>query len=170
MKKLIVIAIAIFGFSAVSFGQVGSPGAITATATAGAIVVTPLSIEKTADLNFGNVAVNSALGTAVITPLGVRSRTGGVSLPANVGSPSVATFTVAGQSGYAYTFTLPSSATTVTSGENTMTVDNWQTDAGTVITGGSVTVNVGATLNVKASQPAGTYLSATPFTVTINYN
>jgi hypothetical protein len=38
------------------------------------------------------------------------------------------------------------------------------------LTGGTETLRVGATLNVGASQPAGTYVSGTPFTVTVNYN
>ena len=53
-----------------------------------------------------------------------------------------------------------------------MTVDTWTstpTPTGT-LTGGSQTLNVGATLNVPASSPSGVYTSATPFNVTVNYN
>jgi hypothetical protein len=38
------------------------------------------------------------------------------------------------------------------------------------LTAGTQTLNVGATLNVAAAQPAGVYLSGTPFDVTVNYN
>ena len=38
------------------------------------------------------------------------------------------------------------------------------------LTGGTDVLTVGATLNVGAAQPAGTYTSATGFTVTVNYN
>jgi hypothetical protein len=38
------------------------------------------------------------------------------------------------------------------------------------LTGGSEVLNVGATLNVGAAQPAGTYTNAAGFTVTVNYN
>jgi hypothetical protein len=53
-----------------------------------------------------------------------------------------------------------------------MTVTTFTSDpAGTgTLTGGSEVVNVGATLNVSAGQPAGTYVSGTPFDVTVNYN
>ena len=37
------------------------------------------------------------------------------------------------------------------------------------LTGGTQTLNVGATLNVAAAQPAGTYVSGA-FDVTVNYN
>ncbi|HBC79095.1 MAG TPA: hypothetical protein DCZ51_10735, partial [Bacteroidales bacterium] len=69
--------------------------------------------------------------------------------------------------------TLPAAATTITSGANTMTVDTWTSSpsgTGTLSAGGSQALTVGATLNVGASQPAGTYVSGTPFTVTVNYN
>jgi hypothetical protein len=38
------------------------------------------------------------------------------------------------------------------------------------LTGGTQNLNVGATLNVAAAQPAGLYTSTTGFTVTVNYN
>lgn len=41
---------------------------------------------------------------------------------------------------------------------------------GTIDGTGSQTLNVGATITVAASQPAGVYVSATPFDVTVNYN
>ncbi len=53
-----------------------------------------------------------------------------------------------------------------------MTVDTFtSTPSGTgSLAGGSQTLSVGATLHVAAAQAAGTYTSATPFTVTVNYN
>lgn len=146
----------------------------TASATATATIVAPISITKDVDMNFGIVSVQSTTGgTVVLTPAGVRSTTGGVTLPAAGGTVTAASFTVAGVSGYTYNITLPSSALTITSGSNTMTVTNFTSDpAGTngLLTGGEQTLNVGATLNVTAAQPAGTYVSGTPFNVTVNYN
>ena len=40
----------------------------------------------------------------------------------------------------------------------------------TFITIGTQTLNVGATLNVTAAQPAGSYTNATGVPVTVNYN
>jgi hypothetical protein len=145
----------------------------TASATATATIVTPISIVKDVDMNFGNVAVQSTTGgTVVLAPAGTRTRTGGVTLPTTGGTVTAASFTVSGTSGYSYAITLPSTALTITSGANTMTVTTFTSDpSGTgTLTGGEQVVNVGATLNVAAGQPAGTYVSATPFDVTVNYN
>jgi hypothetical protein len=54
-----------------------------------------------------------------------------------------------------------------------MVVDNFTSfpaTTGTLDALGVQTVNVGATLNVDASQAPGTYTSAVPFEVTVNYN
>lgn len=145
----------------------------TATATATATIVTPISITKDVDMNFGNVAVQSTTaGTVVLTPAGIRSATGGVTLPTTGGTVAAASFTVNGTSGYTYAITLPSTPLTITSGGNTMTVSTFTSDptpTGT-LTGGTEVLNVGATLNVGAAQAAGTYVSGTPFDVTVNYN
>jgi hypothetical protein len=145
----------------------------SATATATATIVTPISITKNTDMNFGNVAVQSTNGgTVVMTPASVRSATGGVTLPTTAGTVTAASFTVNGTAGYTYTITLPSSPLTITNAGNTMTVTNFTSSpSGTgTLTGGTQTLNVGATLNVAAAQPAGVYISGTPFTVTVNYN
>src|SRR5678816_3955366 len=84
----------------------------SATATATATIITPITITRTTDMNFGNVAVQAATGgTVVITPAGLRSATSGVTLPATAGTVSAAAFTVAGQAGYTYAITLPTSLT-----------------------------------------------------------
>ena len=165
MKKLLALFVVVLGFSAASFAQV------TATATASAAIVSPIAITKTIDMNFGNVAVNNLPGTVVLPTSGARTRTGGVTLPAVPGTVATAEFTVTGTPGYAYTFTLPAGATTVTNGTGgSMTVDTWTSDAGASLVGGTQTVKVGATLNVAGSQAPGIYTSATAFSVTVNYN
>jgi hypothetical protein len=165
--KLAFAAIALIGFSSSSFAQA------TATATATATIVTPISITKTVDMNFGNLAVQTATGgTVVLTPAGVRSVTGGVTMPAVFGTVTAATFTVNGQGTYTYAITLPAAATTLTSGANTMTATTFTSNpsATGVLAAGTQTLNVGATLNVAAAQAAGLYVSGTPFSVTVNYN
>jgi hypothetical protein len=170
MKKMIkffAIAILFFGFTAGTFAQV------SATATATATIVTPIAIVNAANMNFGNVAVSASLGTVVLAPAGTRTATGGVTLPVVTGTVAAGSFTVSGQANYTYAITLPAAATTITSGANNMTVDTWTsnpTPTGTLNGSGSQTLNVGATLHVGANQAAGTYVSGTPFTVTVNYN
>jgi hypothetical protein len=167
MKKLLALAVVILGFTAVSFAQV------SATATASGTIVSPIAIANAGNLNFGNVAVSATAGTVILAPAGTRTITGGVTLPAVPGTVTAAHFAVTGSQNYTYAITLPSTPTTVTSGANTMTVNAFTstpTTTGTLDGSGAQTVDVGATLNVGAAQASGTYLSATPFTVTVNYN
>ncbi len=145
----------------------------SATAPASATIVTPITITKTTDMNFGNVAVQAATGgTVVMTPAGSRSATLGVTLPGTPGTVSAASFTVNGEAGYTYAITLPVSVTISDNASHSMTVNTFTstpTPTG-LLTGGTQTLDVGATLNVAAGQAAGTYTSGTPFTVTVNYN
>ena len=169
MKKILVLLAVAAGFATTANAQA------TASATATAVIISPITITKTVDMHFGNVAVGALAGTVVLDPAGTRTATGGVTLPAVAGTPAAAEFVVSGEATYTYDIFLPSSAVTITSGSNTMTVDQFTsnpTTSGTLSAGspGSQTVNVGATLNVGAAQAAGTYVSGTPFDVTVNYN
>ena len=165
--RIIALALLLTGISISTFAQV------SATANASATIVTPIAISKTVDMNFGNVAVSATAGTVVLTPAGSRSLTGGVTLPTIAGTVAAASFNVTGANNYTYTITLPSTALPITSGANTMSVNSFTSNpatTGTLSATGSQTLNVGATLNVSASQAAGSYTSVTPFTVTVNYN
>ena len=177
MKKLIVFAIAILGFTAVSFGQV--PVGVSATATASGTIIQPIKITKTVDMNFGNVAVSASGGTVVLTPASSRTTTGGVTLPAfALGTVTAAAFDIEGAPNYTYNITVPNTTTVVTNNVGspaaTMDVTTFLSDptpAGKLDgTNGKQTIHVGATLAVAANQAAGTYLSGNPFTVTVNYN
>ena len=165
--RIIALAMLLLGISISTFAQV------SATASASATIVTPIAINKTVDMNFGNVAVSTAAGTVIMTPTGSRSMTGGVTLPATTGTVTAASFTVSGAANYTYSITLPSTATTISYLTNNMTVNAFTsspTPTGVLSAGGTQTLTVGATLNVGASQVAGNYTSTTPFTVTVNYN
>ncbi len=165
--KFLALVIVMVSFAVSSYGQV------SATATASATIITPITITKTTDMNFGNVAVNNTAGTVVMATDNSRTVTGGCTLPATAGTVAAAAFGISGVASATYSITLPSSATTITSGANTMTVDTWTsnpTPTGTLDGTGASTLLVGATLHVAGSQAAGTYTSATPFTVTVNYN
>lgn len=146
----------------------------SATATVTATIVTPISISKTVDMNFGNIAVQSTTGgTVVLGTNGTRSTTGGVTLPATAGTVTAAEFAIGGQGTYTYTITLPSSDISLSDGSShTMVVNTFVSNPATTgqLTAGAQTLKVGATLTVAAAQAAGTYTSGTPFTVTVNYN
>lgn len=173
MKKLLLLAIVVLGFSAVSFGQAQT------TATASAKIVIPISVAKNTDLNFGNIAVGATGGTVEYTATGVRTATGGVKLPAVTGSPAVAKFTVSGEGNSAYTMTFSASTEIANTSDNTkkMTISLFTTSLGGTNVGtlsgiagasGSQEVTVGATLTVDAAQLAGQYQGTFP--VTVNYN
>ncbi len=168
MKKIYLFTILLAGFGSTAFAQVSS------TATSTATIVTPISIAKTIDMNFGNVAVSATAGTVVLAPAGTRTPTGGVTLPVTAGTVTAASFTVTGTAGYTYAITLPTTAVTLINGTFNMTAaafTSTPTTTGTLSAGGTQTLNVGATLAVAASQAAGLYAStASGFTVTVNYN
>jgi len=174
MKNLIKI-LAIFavtlGFAASSYGQE------SANADASATIITPIAIAWAADMNFGNVAVQSSTGgTVILAPGGGRSTggAGGATLPAfNTGTVTAASFTVSGTADYTYVITLPSTNVVISDGTNTMNVNAFTstpTPTGTLDGTGYQTLNVGATLNVAAAQPAGTYTLDDGIEVTVNYN
>ncbi len=129
-------------------------------------VFAPISISATSNIDFGTMIPTGTAGTVTVTPAGARSS---VDVDLLGGTPAAASFDATGASDATYSIILPSSAT-LSSGANTMTVDTFTDDAGAspTLTGGSDTFNVGATLNVGATQAAGTYSGT--FAVTVNYN
>jgi len=167
MKNLITLiaAIVLVAVAATANAQV------TGTATGSATIITPISISKTVDMNFGNIAVSSTLGNVVLATDGTRTKIGGVTLPAVTGTVTAAQFTVNGLGTSSFSITLPTTYT-ITSGANTMNIDTFtSTPSGSgSLVGGTQTIKVGATLDVAASQAAGTYTNATGFPVIVNYN
>ena len=168
--KAIATSVVLVAAANTSFAQA------SATASASATIITPISIVKTVDMNFGNVAVSATIaGTTVLAPAGTRTTggAGGVTLPATTGTVAAAQFTVSGQGSYTYAITLPSSCVITDAGSHTMTVDGFTSNpatTGLLSSGGSQTLTVGATLNVAAAQASGVYTNATGVPVTVNYN
>lgn len=167
-KQLLTISIALM--------SIGITNSVMAQATASAkdTIITPISIVKAVDMNFGNIALQAGTwGTVVISPAGTRTITGGITLPINLGTVASAEFTVGGEGTYTYAITLPSTDYTITIGTGETMVLNTFTSTPTTtgtLSGGAQTVNVGATLNIGTSQVAGDYTNATGFDVTVNYN
>src|ERR1700744_3064583 len=121
----------------------------SATASAPATIITPITISKTVDMNFGNVAVSAInAGTATLTPTGTRTTggAGGVTLPATTGTVSAASFNIAGQANYSYIITLPTSATISDGASHSMTVNGFTSSpsaTGLLSSGGTQTLTVG---------------------------
>lgn len=171
MKNVFVLLLLIAASSTSLFSQAEA----SATATATAEIIQAIEISKTADMNFGNIAVSATVGGSVtLAPDGSRTPFGGVTLPASAGTVTAASFLVTGVPEYAYSITLPTGHTIVhTTTTDEMELEDFTSDPeddGELDGAGEQVVNVGATLLITAGQAAGVYTSVTPFTVTVNYN
>ena len=168
MKKFGILFIALIGFVVTANAQA------TATADAAATIITPISITKNTNLNFGNVAVSaSTAGTAVISTAGAVTGFLGVTIPTAGGSPTAATFTIDGEGTNGFSISFDNSSILLTkSGGGTMTVDNFVSSLGasSSLVSGTKPLAVGATLNVGAGQAAGLYENTGDLSVTVNYN
>jgi hypothetical protein len=171
MKKIIAVAIAFIVVSTNAHAQ--QPIAV---ATATATILSPISIVKNTDMNFGNLTVQPAAGGIVtLEPSLAATRTpssgGGVSLSTITGTVSAAKFTVTGQALFTYDITLPASATLSNAG-NDIIADNFTTSipSGALDATGSQEFYVGADLTVNAGQAAGVYVTGSPFFVMVAYN
>ena len=147
MKKITFILFALI--SGTAFAQ-------SATATASAEIMSPMTIGKTTDLNFGKIASTSA-GTVRI---GTDNVVAGSATRISGTTPTAAAFTVNGANNYAYTVSVPQSITLTNltgDGGETMTVDSFTHNSTEVGTGEPQTFQVGARLNVGESQVVGNY-------------
>jgi hypothetical protein len=168
-KALIAIAVSAVAFATSANAQ------STATASTTATLITPISITKTADLNFGSIASSSLAGTVVLGYNNVPTLNGGVTSPNDGASATTASFTVSGEATSGFSIAMPATVT-LSNGTQTLVVSEITADAGTSSTleGGSKTINVGATLTVPANTVAGTYVNNgaenSGLYVTVNYN
>ncbi len=164
MDKLILVLLTMF-FS----GQVFAQASAAATVTSRATVIDPIKIDKTVDLDFGNVVSAYTPGTVILTPEGSRIAQGvhiSSSFPGTV-NPAAAIVTHGNNN---YSITLPESFTLYNQ-ENpnqTLIIDQFtvQPEEGTV----SDVIKIGATLTLEANQLSGFYTNSSGFNVTVTYN
>ncbi len=129
------------------------------------------NVTNTRGLSFGRFAPpTTGTGTIIMSTAGVRTKTGGVMLLSG-GTITSASYSLtesgAGKSLQFTTITLPTSIS-LTSGANSMTLNNFVSDPpNTVLGTGKTTVLVGATLNVNANQAPGNYSGT--YSITVNY-
>ena len=150
------------------------------SSTLDVVVVTRLSLVHVDDLQFGNIIPSASAGTVTISPLGVRTSTGGVTLAG--GTVQAASFAGLGARNQRVRISLGSTSYTLTrvSGTQTMVLNNMvignppgsglqQTGPRYRITDttGLFTFAVGGRLNVGANQTGGTYVGT--FDVNIIY-
>lgn len=142
----------------------------TQSTTSQVALLSPLSVIKQSDLDFGTLVVSGA-GTAVVDPVaGSLTTTGGVTKAGSIAHPAL--FTGTGSKNSVVHIRLPQNPITVTrvGGTQTMTVSNWTLDGATnrkIPPGSIFDFDVGATLNVNANQAAGTYTGT--FSITVQY-
>jgi hypothetical protein len=133
-------------------------------------ILSPLSVIKRADLDFGTLVVSGA-GTAVIDPVSsAESVTGPIVTAGTAAHP--AKFAATGSKNAVALIRLPKNPINVTrvGGTETMTVTDWTQDGTTnrrIPISDTFDFLVGATLNVGATQAEGTYTGT--FTVTVQY-
>lgn len=176
--KTIAIALVVFGFASNAAAQIG----VSDGAYAEAHIITPLLIENTVDMDFGNVGVIDEIGTIVLSTASTRLGTGGATPATPTGIVTAAEFDITGADDAQVYVTIQGVAiedATInvihTNLTDFMIVDTFITDPvpdavlGIILTGGFVTLFVGATLHTGISQLAGDYHTATDFIVTVNY-
>jgi len=152
-----------------SGGQLFAQASASATVESRATVIDPIQIDKTVDLDFGNIITAYNPGSVILSPDGTRVAFGveiSYSMPGNV-VPAEAVVTHGNNS---YSITLPETFTLYNQ-ENPnqillvdqFTVAPQQGDISDIIKNG-------ATLNLEANQQSGFYTNSTGFNVTVSYN
>lgn len=162
--KFFTLAIAILGFTSVSFAQTPR---VSATGEAFATIIAPITIENNAPLRFGNIIASTTEGKVIVSSEGVRTSDGGAYFPSVLGEVNAAEFTVTGLAGATYSITLPGTIE-LNSATSGMKVTDFKDNAKKVLAEGKETFQLGATLVVAANQEAGEYKGQ--FEVTVNYN
>jgi len=138
------------------------------TGSVGAIIVKPLALTETSPLEFGQLSSTDSGGTVVLDSSDGRAATGGATLDG--GTVQSGTWSVSGEPATAYTISLPDDDVILTSGSDSMTVNNFTDSEGgsaTTDANGSDSFKVGATLNVGANQADGAYSGS--YEVTVAY-
>ncbi len=144
--------------------------AATATATVDANIVSTISMAAVSGLGFGDTSSSAMAGTVVMTPSGTRTTTGGVTINTAMAG-SVAVFDIVGDANASFAVTMPVSVVLSDASSNTMLVDSFTSSpalSGVLDGNGQLTLYVGATLNVGANQPFGSYSGQ--MSVTVEYN
>lgn len=158
------------------FGTNSSFSQTNLNAHASAEVIQVLTATETAAINFGRFSPEAAGGEIKLSPDGVRSTTGSVSLGGGLYNPAI--FNISGQPDFNVVVNLPTTPILLTNNANgkTMQVINWTSIPASSSTGikiqssGIITLNVGATLKVGSmnDNPVGLYNGT--YAVTFSYN
>jgi len=172
MFRFIILMFVVMTFSYKGYNQVTSA---SVTGQAFAEVISALTATETSQLNFGKFSPAVHGGQVSVTPDGMRSTSGTVTLSGGTARSGI--FYITGTPDALFSIQLPSGPAVLSekySGK-TMEVNNWvtypQAGSGTgILVNGQQFVYLGATLNVGSliDNPAGIYTGA--FSLTFAYN
>jgi hypothetical protein len=166
MQKLFVILSILF--SAQGFAQVSASAVVNTVVR----VVEPITIQKSLDLNFGNVLSSYNPGSLILSPDGTRTAVGVQISNAVQGevSPAQAVVTHGNND---YSITLPDSFILYNqrNPNQTILINQFKVEP-FIYSGieGADILRIGATLNLEANQIPGLYTNSTGFSVTVTYN
>lgn len=167
---------------AAGFVSLPAVSADNATASATAVVLTPIAVTKFADMAFGNLVAGN--DDVTISTSGARTKSGTTGLPSGGTTPAAARFDVTGSGAATFSIDYTGSDSVLTSGSDTMAIA-WiseavatsggstgktatTTDATGTLASGAAYIFVGAKLTVGSTQPAGTYTGVVKVTVAYN--
>lgn len=165
IRNLVIAA----AMASVTVPAAAAPVAATNDATGRALLLVPLTLTKTDDLDFGTVITSSSPGTVSIAADGSgQSVTGGVTaLAAPAGGP--AQFAGAGTPNQQVNLFLAPPATISDGNGHSMAISmNLESTSVIIDSTHAFFVGVGGTVNVGANQADGTYTGT--FTVLAQYN
>jgi hypothetical protein len=141
--------------------------AATADAGAGAKIIAPLEITRTADLYFGTIAPSTTQVDQVLVD-SAGNRKCGPALTCLTNDHTAAAFAVTGEADAFYTISLPSKIDIVNAKGTAMLVSNFEgSKARGQLLKGEDSFTVGGTLDVGVRQEAGNYKGS--FTVAVEY-
>lgn len=151
----------------IAVAAAGAAHAATADAGAGAKIIAPLEISRTADLYFGTIAPSTTVADKVaVSADGARQC--GPALTCLTSDHTAAAFAVTGEADAFYTISLPNQIKIVNGNGTAMLVSdfNGSKEKGQLLKGED-SFTVGGTLEVAARQEAGQYKGS--FTVAVEY-
>ncbi len=164
MNKLLISAGALAALALTTPAFAATP-ANQATANATVNIVSPLTLTKNTDLDFGTVVGPFTGSTVEMSMAGVRN-CGALTC---AGTPTAASFTVTGSDNQTVTLTIPAAVTLNGSVSGTLSLDLTTDKPGnqTLSSTGSATFGLGGTLTIPTGTVDGVYSNT--FDVTANY-
>ncbi len=163
-KHFFTIAILIFSASTRSFAQV------TASASTQVEMVTPITIARTADLDFGMLATTPGVVTMGYT--NNRVAYGGAAFGTGGAAPTTAQFLVTGDGNNSFTVAVTHEITLTGSQHGSLKLTEISADSEivTALVNGKKTINIGGQLTITANTLGGLYINTCDLAVTIYYN